>query len=316
MRLTRGLHNLRAGDRGCVATIGTYDGIHLGHQFVLARVRKKAADMQCASVMMTFEPTAAEYFDAGSAPPRLTRLSEKFRALKTQQLDAMMVIRFNRRLAVLEAHDFIKEYLVDGLGIRSLIIGDDFRFGRGRQGDLSTLRLAGRDHGFDVEQAASFELNGVRISSTTVRDALARGDMTTAAQYLGRAYRMSGRVIEGRRLGRDLGYATANIVPRRIKSPVNGIFAVRVSGIPGAPFDGVASIGTRPTVAGREPLLEVHLFDFSGDLYGRHLDVDFIARIRDEVKFPDIAALTQQMDKDSDLARTLLSQYARENQED
>lgn len=307
MRLIRGVRNLRAGDRGCVATIGNYDGLHRGHQAVLSRLFERAREMGQPSLMMTFEPTAAEYFSGDSPPARLTRLREKYQALKHFGLNKLFLVRFDRALAAMEASEFVEVFLVDGLAVSHLVIGDDFRFGRGRQGDLETLRAAGEDYGFAVERVSSFEVDGVRVSSTVIRDALARGDLEAATGYLGRPYRMSGRVIGGEKLGRQLGFATANVSPKRAVMPVQGVFAVRASGIAGAPCDGVASVGTRPTVAGREPLLEVHLFDFDQDIYHCNLDVDFIVRLRDEVKFPDVASMREQIKVDADRARRLLA---------
>lgn len=298
MELIRGLHNLRAAHRGCVATIGNFDGVHLGHQAVLGQLSEQAARMHVPSTVITFEPQPLEYFAPDKAPARLTRFREKFEALRRFNVDRLLVLPFNRKLAQWTAQEFIQRVLVAGLQVRYLVVGDDFRFGRGRSGDFALLQQAGRQHGFEVVNLHSFCSNGQRVSSTRIREAMQRGDLAGAAQLLGRQYRMSGRVAHGDKIGRQLGYPTANIHIRRKTTPLHGIFVVEVFGLPGEPLPGVASLGTRPTVNGKKMLLEVYLFDFAQDIYGRHLQVGFLHKLRDELRFTSLDALKMQIDKD------------------
>jgi riboflavin kinase / FMN adenylyltransferase len=307
LELIRGKHNLRPSHRGCALTIGNFDGLHLGHRAVLERLLERALSMGLPAVVMSFEPTPREYFMGAAAPPRLARFREKFTGLEEQGVDRLFCARFDARMAALEPAEFIREYLVDGLGVRYLAIGDDFRFGRQRAGNFATLKAAGIEHGFTVEDTPTRRLDGVRVSSTAVRAALAGGDLGLAARLLGRHYGMSGRVIEGRRLGRTLGFPTVNLRPGRRVLPVTGVFAVVVTGLGERPWPAVANLGTRPTVHGTEPLLEAHLFDFEGDVYGRRITVEFVARLRDEQRFDDMHSLTAQMRRDADLARRILA---------
>jgi len=301
----------RPGDQalqtGCVATIGVFDGVHLGHQRILDRVHVEAARLGLPSLVFSFEPTPQEVMSPQQAPARLMRLREKFLVLQSSAIDCLYCPPFDRTLQALVPEEFIEQLLVRTLGVRHLVVGDDFRFGQGRAGTFAHLQAGGRRHGFGVEQVGSVMVGGLRVSSTAIRNALASGDLVTARHLLGRTYRMVGRVSRGQRLGRQLGFPTANIRLQRRVSPVNGIFAVRVHGVDAAPRDAVASIGTRPTVAGVEPLLEVHVFDFDGDLYGRQLGVDFVARLRDETRFDDLESLRRQMELDAAEARRLLA---------
>ncbi len=303
MELIRGLHNLRARHHGCVATIGNFDGVHLGHQAVLGQLAEQAASMGLPTTVITFEPQPQEYFGHGDTPPRLTRFREKVRALQRFSVDRVLCLPFNHTLAELEPETFIQQVLVDGLGLRYLVVGDDFRFGKGRRGDFAMLQQAGEAHGFEVVHMHTFSLNGERVSSTRIREALQAGNLSLAAQMLGRPYRMSGRVAHGNRLGRTIGFPTANIFLHRKKTPVDGVFAVEMFGIEGEPVPGVANVGTRPTVDGTRSLLEVHLFDFSADLYGRYVHVDFLHRIREERRFESFDALKAQILCDADEAR-------------
>ena len=307
MELIRGKHNLRPGHRGCAVTIGNFDGLHLGHRAVLERLIARARMLAVPAVVMSFEPTPREYFMGAAAPPRLARFREKFLGLVEQGVDRLFCARFDAAMAGLEPDDFIREYLVDGLGTQYLAVGDDFRFGRNRAGDFATLQAAGKAWGFEVEDTPTRILDGVRVSSTAVRAALAAGDLGLAARLLGRHYGMTGRVIVGRRLGRTLGFPTANLRPGRRVLPVTGVFAVLVRGVGERAWPGVANLGTRPTVDGSEPLLEAHLFDFDGDLYGRRIRVEFVARLRDEQRFDNVAELTAQMRRDAEDARRLLA---------
>jgi len=303
MELIRGLHNLRARHHGCVATIGNFDGVHLGHQAVLGQLAEKAASMCLPTTVITFEPQPQEYFSHGVIPPRLTRFREKLKALRRFSVDRVLCLAFNRALAEMEAETFIRDVLVDGLGLRYLVVGDDFRFGRGRRGDFAMLQRAGKEHGFDVVHMHTFSIDGERVSSTRIREALQSGNLSLAEQMLGRPYRMCGRVAHGNKLGRTIGFPTANIFLHRKKTPVEGVFAVEMFGIEGEPVSGVANVGSRPTVDGTRSLLEVHLFDYSADLYGSYVHVDFLHRIREERRFESFDALKTQILRDAEEAR-------------
>lgn len=296
---------------GCVATIGAFDGLHLGHREILNRVLDEAAQHGLPALVFSFEPTPKEYFSRQTPPARLMKFREKFLALEELGIDWFFCPRFGPELANLEPDVFIDSLLVKLLRVRHLIVGDDFRFGHKRAGGVEDLRRKGAECGFTVEQAGSVDLDGTRVSSSVVRKALAEGDMAKARQLLGCGYRMSGRVVRGQLLGRELGMPTANVKLNRKLSPLQGIFAVRVAGeLPGSDggwLDGVASIGTRPTVNGIEPLIEVHLFDFDRDIYGAHIQVEFVAKLRDEVRFPDLETLRQQMFADAARAREILA---------
>lgn len=306
MELVRGLYNLRARHRGCVATIGNFDGVHRGHQHMIAAVRAAAIRVALPAAVITFEPTPREFFEGDAAPARLTRLREKLEALASYGVDRVLVLRFDRRVQAMGATEFVERLLVDGLGVRHMVVGHDFHFARRREGNLALLQEAGRRHGFTVEEVGRYMDEGERVSSSLVRDALGRGDLERARKLLGRPYRMAGRVRRGAQLGRTLGFPTANLALHRKVVPLWGVFAVRVSGAGLADHPAVVSLGTRPTINGTEPLLEVHVFDFDGDLYGRYLDVDFILRLRDERRFETIDALVAQMHRDAAAARAAL----------
>lgn len=306
MELVRGLYNLRARHRGCVATIGNFDGVHRGHQHMIAAVRAAAIRVGLPAAVITFEPTPREFFEGDAAPARLTRLREKLEALASYGVDRVLVLRFDRRVQAMGATEFVEQLLVDGLGVRHMVVGHDFHFARRREGNLALLQEAGRRHGFTVEEVGRYMDEGERVSSSLVRDALGRGDLERARKLLGRPYRMAGRVRRGAQLGRTLGFPTANLALHRKVVPLWGVFAVRVSGAGLADHPAVVSLGTRPTINGTEPLLEVHVFDFDGDLYGRYLDVDFILRLRDERRFETIDALVAQMHRDAAAARAAL----------
>jgi riboflavin kinase/FMN adenylyltransferase len=303
MELIRGLHNLTPAHRGCVATIGNFDGLHLGHQAVLGQLAERAAELGLPTLVITFEPLPREYFLGARAPARLSRLREKLQALRRYSVDRVLCLRFNAALARMPAEDFIRDVLVDGLGVRYLVVGDDFRFGHERRGDFAMLEAAGRDHGFRVAHMYTHEVEGERVSSTRIREALQRGDLETAQRLLGRPYRMSGRVVHGDARGRTIGYPTANLRIGRHAAPVTGVFAVEVFGLDPEPLRGVANLGTRPTVGGTETRLEVHLFDFDQDIYGRHLQVDLLSRIREERRFDSLDDLVAQIGRDAGHAR-------------
>ena len=306
---------LSALQSGCVVTIGAFDGLHLGHRRILKRLLQAADEHQLPALVFSFEPTPKEYFSRGSPPARLMSFREKFESLDELGIDNFLCPVFDQGMAQMAPHEFIDQLLVDLLRVKHVIVGDDFRFAQKRAGHVGHLQDKGLENGFTVEQVASVIESGQRVSSTVVREALMSGDLETARYLLGRYYRMSGKVVEGQRLGRTLGMPTANVKLNRQLSPVQGIFAVRVLGlVAGAEkndvLPGVASIGTRPTIGGTEPLLEVHIFDFDQDIYGAHLQVEFIAKLRDEVRFDSLDALKHQMFKDADQARELLNKIS------
>jgi len=304
--LIRGLHNLRAAHRDCVATIGNFDGVHLGHQAVLAALTERARAAGVPSLVITFEPQPMEFFRPEQAPARLTRLREKLEAISHCGVDRVLLIRFDAGFAAVDAQDFVHSILVERLGIRHLYVGDDFRFGRDRAGDFALLRAAGLQHGFGVESLATVAEAGCRVSSTRIREALQQGDLAHAEACLGRRYRICGRVAHGNKHGRTIGFPTINIPLLRRSTPLRGVFAVQVLGLADTPLPGVANIGNRPTLAGDDRfLLEVHLFDFAEQVYGRHVEIDFVERIRDEQKFESFDALRTQIQHDVQRAHVI-----------
>lgn len=312
MRLIRSLHNLRPTDRGCVATIGNFDGVHLGHRAVFQRLRARGHELGLPATVITFEPQPLEVFAPEAAPARLTRLREKLSALRACGIERVMLLEFGPRLAAMPAPEFVQRLLIDGLGVRFLLVGDDFRFGWKRTGDFALLRELGQAAtvngvGFAVENLHTITHGAERISSTRVREALARGDLEQARHLLGRPYCLAGRVVHGDKRGRAIGFPTANIALHRRVSPVRGVFAVRVHGLSAMAHPGVANIGTRPTVAGTSARLEVHLFDFEQDIYGQHLEVELVLRLRDEQRFESFTALQAQIQRDAETARALLN---------
>ncbi len=306
MLLIRGLHNLRPAHRDCIATIGNFDGVHLGHQAVFAALNERTSAAGLPSLVITFEPQPMEFFCPEQAPARLTRLREKIQAIAACGIDRVLLIKFDGRFAGIEAGDFVRRVLVDQLGIRHLYVGDDFRFGAGRSGDFALLRRMGVAHGFGVESLETVSDNGTRISSTRVREALQIGDLDHARRCLGRSYEICGRVGHGNKRGRTIGFPTMNLPLLRRSTPLRGVFAVRVTGLTSDPLPGVANIGNRPTLEGDNRfLLEVHLFDFDEDAYGRQVEVEFIERIRDEHKFESFEALREQIARDVECARAI-----------
>lgn len=304
MELIRGLHNLRPWHRGCVATIGNFDGVHLGHQAVLGQLADKAAGLGLPALVITFEPHPQEFFAGPGAPARLTRWREKVLMLRRFAVDRVLCLGFNHAFSALTAETFVYDILVRRLGIRCLIVGDDFRFGHGRHGDLTMLKAAGQAFGFQVVNMHTFDVDGQRVSSTRIRQALNQGDLATADKLLGRPYRMSGRVVHGDQRGRLIGFPTANIYLHRKVSPLLGVYAVHVFGLDREPHNAVANIGVRPTVDGRKCLMEVHLLDFNEEIYGRHVQVAFLKKLRDERRFESVDALQQQIRKDVESAQT------------
>ena len=312
MRLVRHLEDLPYPelDAGSVVTIGAYDGIHLGHEQLLERVKHVAADRGLAAVVMSFEPTPKEFFGGARPPARLMRFREKFDSLQTHGIDLFYCPRFAAPMRDISADDFIRRVLIHGLNARYLVVGDDFHFARRREGSIEHLNAVAGVLEYDVEQVPSVVVNGVRVSSTAIRDALGRGDMTTATKLLGRPYRMSGKIVKGDRVGRTLGYPTANVDLRRRQSAVMGIFAARVHGLEGGPHDAVASVGSRPTFNGTKPILEVHIFDFDEDIYGDYIHVDFIEWLREQVKFDLVEDLVAQMGVAAENAKSALARQA------
>lgn len=307
MELIRGLHNLRPRHHGCVATIGNFDGVHRGHQAVFAALRARAQQFGLPVTVVIFEPQPLEVFRPAQAPARLTRLREKLQALRAQDIDRVLLLEFNRRLAEMPAETFVADVLVSHLGVRHLYVGDDFRFGRGRGGDFRLLQQAGATQGFGVENLDTVAHAEDRISSTGIRAALAAGDLAKAAACLGRPYRICGRVGHGDKRGRTIGFPTLNVDLHRRVSPLRGVYAVRVHGLADAPLPAVANIGTRPTVAGdTRYLLEVHVFDFNRSCYGEHIEVEFVHHLRDERKFESFEHLRRQIWVDAAAARDCL----------
>ena len=303
MKLIRGIHNLSQAPHGCVLTIGNFDGVHRGHQALLQGLREEGRARGLPVVVMIFEPQPLELFASEKAPARLTRLREKLRYLAQCGVDYVLCVRFDRRFAALTAQNFVGDLLVKRLGVQFLAVGDDFRFGAGRQGDFLLLQKAGLEYGFDVTSTQTFCEGGVRVSSTAVRQALAEDKLDAAENLLGRPFTISGRVVHGDELGRTIGFPTANLPLRRQVSPVKGVYAVEVTGLGDKPLPGVANIGTRPTVAGVRQQLEVHLLDVVMDLYGRHIDVILRKKIRNEQRFASLDELRAQIARDELTAR-------------
>jgi riboflavin kinase/FMN adenylyltransferase len=297
----------RSGADKKAVTIGNFDGIHAGHQAMLARLAAHADLVGAAPAVLTFEPHPREIFTPDSAPTRLTSLREKLEILRNLGVAHVHVCRFTKAFAALSPEEFVRRILVEGMNAKYVLVGDDFRFGAKRAGDFALMQQLGKTFGFEAEAMHTVEVAGQRASSTAVRDALAGGNMALAEKLLGRPYSISGRVVGGDRLGREIGYPTANIQLKHNKPPVKGIFAVRVQGLDKPDWPGVASLGTRPTVhANGKPTLEVHLFDFNRSIYREHLRVEFLHKLRDEEKFADLPALIAQIDLDAKLARELL----------
>jgi riboflavin kinase/FMN adenylyltransferase len=307
MELIRGLNGLNDRHRGSVVTIGTFDGMHVGHQALLARLKDHGTRLSRPVMVLTFEPMPREYLLGESrAPARLTSCRERWRILERLGCDFLWLLRFGPSLRSLSGEAFA-ELLGKSLRTPVVVVGHDFRFGRNGEATVEMLSAAGRRLGFEVDVVAPVTVDGERVSSSGVRAALARADFAQVRHWLGRPYAMTGRVVEGKRLGRSLGFPTANLQIERRRPPVHGIFAVRVHGAAQEPLPGVASLGTRPTVGGEHTLLEAHVFDFAGDLYGREIEVEFVAKLRDEERFPSLDALVAQMHADAAQARQILN---------
>lgn len=303
-KIIRGFHNLPTLPTGCVATIGNFDGVHLGHQAVLSQLAMKGDVLGLPAIVITFEPQPNEFFTPDKAPARLSRFREKVEALRSYSIEQLCVLRFDKKLAQMSAKVFIDELLVKGLNVRYLVVGDDFRFGKNRLGDFALLQQAGQQHGFQVVNMHTFAIEQDRVSSTRIREALAAGDLMLTQALLGHPYKMSGRVAHGHKRGRTLGFPTANIHLHRCKVPLTGVYAVQLFGIDGEPYQGVANVGIRPTIGGQDrALLEVHLFDFEGDIYGEYVQVYFLHKLREEQRFENLEALKNQITKDCQQAK-------------
>ncbi|MGE8211660.1 MAG: bifunctional riboflavin kinase/FAD synthetase [Stenotrophomonas rhizophila] len=307
-RLFRSIEGGQLFPHGSVVCIGAFDGLHLGHRALVRHAVARARALGVAAVAVAFEPLPREYFAQGEPPPRLTLARDKVAMLNELGVDAVGLLRFDARMAAMQPEDFVQQLLVQRLSAREVWIGPAFCFGNRRRGDLALLQAMGVEQGFTAGEIDPVDLHGERISSTRIRQLLREGNFTHANDLLGRPYSIGGRVVRGRQLGRTLGFPTANL--RFPKTPaLSGIYATWVHGVFDQPWPSVSSFGTRPTVDGVEPLLEAHLFDFQGDLYGRHIEVEFVAKLRDEEKFQDLAALTDQMHRDAEQARHILSEH-------
>ncbi len=299
MRLIRGLSHLEPFKNGCVLTIGNFDGLHLGHQTVIKKLAERGHALSLPVVVMVFEPQPLEYFLGDNAPSRLMCLREKVIKFAKLPVDNLLIVRFNRHFANCDAEQFIDDVLIKKLNVKHLVIGDDFHFGKARRGNFAMLKEKGEHYGFSVEDTGSYEVEGLRISSTIIRDALGSGDLAQAEKLLGHCYSVCGRVAHGDKRGRTIGYPTANIRMFRKNTPVNGVFAVTMTGIDGVEFEGVANVGTRPTVDGdSKVILETYLFDFDKEIYGRYVEVHFKQKIRDELRFQSLEQLKAQIEKD------------------
>ena len=308
MELIRGLHNLRQKHRGCVATIGNFDSVHLGHVRVLEQVKAKAQELGLPTTVIIFEPQPREFFGGDNVPARLTRFGEKVRLLRAQGIDRVLCLAFNAQLQQMTAADFVENLLLKGLDVKHFVVGDDFRFGCDRTGDYQMLEAVGKQYGFSVVNTDTFTIASERVSSTRVRKVLEQNDFDLAERLLGRRYRIAGRVMHGQKLGRQLGVPTANIRMHRFIAPLRGVYAATVYRAEQVLGQGVCNIGMRPTVDGTQPVLEVHLLDFDEDLYGQLLSVEFETFLRKEQKFDGLEQLRKQIFNDIEVAQTYFAQ--------
>ena len=306
MEVIRGIGNLRDRHRGCVASIGNYDGVHKGHQTIIAQLKEQGSAHNLPVTVITFEPHPQEYFRRDQAPRRLTSFREKVMALQDAAVDRILCLRFGQQLAQMSPGEFVQNILVDGIGVRYLLVGDDFRFGKDRAGNFAFLQKAATNDGFKVDKIPTYLVNGHRVSSSRVRTCLNEGDLSGAQELLGRPYSISGRVVHGDKRGREWGFPTANINLERRPLSLNGIFAVRVNGLSRDNLPGVASLGTRPVVDGEHLWLEVFLFDFDQNIYGQRIEVEFVKKLRDEKNFGTVEELKEQIAQDADDARKYL----------
>ncbi|MEL0162829.1 MAG: bifunctional riboflavin kinase/FAD synthetase [Halieaceae bacterium] len=310
MELIRGRHNLEPGHRGCAVTIGAFDGVHLGHQSVLAHLSEEGKKRGVPTTVVTFEPLPREYLRPLEAPPRITTLRDKWPLLAACGVDRVLCLSFNEKLRRLSAREFVEQVFVEGLGVQYLAFGDDFRFGNRREGDLEYVRALADEFGYAVAPTPTCEVAGERVSSTRIRSALDQADFEAARQLLGRPFEMSGRVQHGQKLGRQLDTPTANIALHRIRSPLHGVYVVKVSGAGLSEAAGVANVGVKPTIGDSlEATLEAHILDGSPDLYGQRLTVRFVHKLRDEKKFPSLDALKAGIAADKAKAREWLRNH-------
>ena len=317
MQLIRGFHNLAnhsVFQQGCALSIGNFDGVHLGHQNILARLNEKAKTLNFPSVVMVFEPQPREFFAKKSGnstakpPARLMRLRDKLKYLEKAGVDFVLCVRFSAQFAKLTANEFIEKLLVERLNVRYLSVGDDFHFGSDRSGNYQTLLNAGKTLGFEVEESHTHSFGRERISSSLIRDALSKDELTLAAKLLGKPYSIGGRVAHGNKLGRTIGFPTANIMLNRLVTPLQGVYAVKIETKCGI-YNGIANVGNRPTINGTKPLLEVHILDFNRSIYGEAVEVSFLKKIRNEVKFPSFEALKEQIEKDRQQAVEFFKEF-------
>lgn len=307
MKIIRSDSGLKSSGSRCVVTIGNFDGVHLGHQAVIRQLCEQAQELGVPAVVLTFDPLPLEYFSPNAAPARLTDFRHKMELMEQLSVDKVVCLRFGPSVAALSAESFVKELLVEGLGIERIVVGTDFQFGQNREGNLEYLQQAGQRYGFEVIPARTFHYNGLRVSSSLIRGYLALGDFAQANAMLGRTYRIGGKVIHGDKRGRELGYPTANIALKRRNTPLSGIYVVRVHGIDDVVYNGIASIGTRPVFDGDRVLLETFIFGFNQQIYGRRISVEFLKHLRDESDFPTVEALCEQMQKDEKRAKEYLA---------
>ena len=318
MQLIRGFYNLANHSvlaNGCILSIGNFDGVHLGHQQILARLINKSIELGLPSVVMLFEPQPREFFakkvddlTAYNVPARLMRLRDKLKYLEKSGIDFVLCVRFSERFAKLTAEEFIQDLLVKRLKVRYLSVGDDFRFGAKRAGDYHTLQEAGKTFNFTVEESHTHSFEQDRISSSLIRELLQKDKLALVEKLLGKPYSIAGRVAHGNKLGRTIGFPTANIMLNRLVVPIHGVYAVQVETKTGV-FQGIANVGNRPTINGTKPLLEVHIFDFNRSIYGEAIEVRFIKKLRNEVKFSNFEALKQQIEKDKQQAVEFLKAF-------
>ena len=309
MILIRDSYNVQAQHRPSVVSIGNFDGVHLGHVRLLALLKEKAQALGAKATAMTFEPHPHEFFSPQNAPPRLSRWRDKLEKLSDAGVDQVFSLRFNESLSQTSAEDFVRKYLVEGIGVRHVVIGDDFRFGRKRAGDVHALRKLGEQWNFSISTVDTYLIGDERVSSTRIRDVLKQDDFDTARSLLGYPYAIHGKIAHGDKRGRTIGFPTANIILPHDNIPVWGVYAVLMQFPDSEPKPGVANVGVRPTVGGDRVLLETHLFDFSEDIYGERVRVEFKSKIRDEQRFDSFDALKAQIDKDAAAARSWFEQF-------
>ena len=304
MELIRGLHNLRPRHRDCVVTIGAFDGVHLGHQAVIRHLQDKSRELGVPSLVVVFEPLPREYFAPLKAPARIMSFREKFYAMRELGVDRLLRVQFNESLREMSAQQFLDDIFVSGLGVRYVVLGDDFRFGNDREGDLEFIRQQGPRYGYEARPTPTLSVDGERVSSTRIREALESADFAEAERLLGRAYSISGKVVYGRQLGQTLGTPTANLELHRLRAPLSGVYVVEVSGAGLERAPGVANVGVRPTVDDSiKANLEVHLLDREIGLYGQHIDVTFRHKLRDEQKFGSVDELRENIATDIENTR-------------